>query len=667
MKRLYALVFFLTLYAPITAAGREVKLARYPHYNHGRIVFTYLADIWTADEDGKNIKRITANKARDVYPRFSPDGKWIAFSSDRNGNADVFIVPSEGGAVKQLTFHSADDTVLGWTPDSRAVLFASGRGDDFTGKLYTVSIDGGMERNAGADMGVNASYSPDGKKLAINRKGQSYWRKYYRGSMQTDVTVMDITGKKFTDLTDFDGIDSWPMWGTDGHIYFVSDREGNGLTNIWRVPEAGGKADKVTSFKTGDVRFPAISGDGKVIVFEHDFGLWKLDLASHKAGPIRLDIGAETQENLAEVRDFNSQADDYDLAPSGRRITFSIHGEIFTAPTDEGDLRQITDSPARDKDPGYSPDGKWVAFISDRSGREELYIAASDGVGEPQKITDLDSLKFSYAWSPNSKEIAFTSSDSKLRKYTVDSKQMAELSSSKYGNIGAPVWSPDGKWIAYSKPDYVRTSDVYLLPSGGGEERRVTFDSFNDVNPQFTHDGRKLYFVRTEAGLGGGGQPSAQIYAVSLEREERDPADPEDRPEQSELQDQSNEAVTRRIAGAQRNAPPKDINVDWAGLKRRTKQVTRMPFAVFNYAIAPDNRTVVFVTTEPAGIRSVPVIYSIQEDGRRLTRVTAGEPPSAEDGGGPGGGFGFGGGINNLNIARDGRTLFFKEGPSIYS
>ncbi|MFY9554197.1 MAG: S41 family peptidase, partial [Blastocatellia bacterium] len=656
-----------TLYAPITAAGREVKLARYPHYNHGRIVFTYLADIWTADEDGKNIKRITANKARDVYPRFSPDGKWIAFSSDRNGNADVFIVPSEGGAVKQLTFHSADDTVLGWTPDSRAVLFASGRGDDFTGKLYTVSIDGGMERNAGADMGVNASYSPDGKKLAINRKGQSYWRKYYRGSMQTDVTVMDITGKKFTDLTDFDGIDSWPMWGTDGHIYFVSDREGNGLTNIWRVPEAGGKADKVTSFKTGDVRFPAISGDGKVIVFEHDFGLWKLDLASHKAGPIRLDIGAETQENLAEVRDFNSQADDYDLAPSGRRITFSIHGEIFTAPTDEGDLRQITDSPARDKDPGYSPDGKWVAFISDRSGREELYIAASDGVGEPQKITDLDSLKFSFAWSPNSKEIAFTSSDSKLRKYAVDSKQTVELSSSKYGNIGAPVWSPDGKWIAYSKPDYVRTSDVYLLPSGGGEERRVTFDSFNDVNPQFTHDGRKLYFVRTEAGLGGGGQPSAQIYAVSLEREERDPADPEDRPEQSELQDQSNEAVTRRIAGAQRNAPPKDINVDWAGLKRRTKQVTRMPFAVFNYAIAPDNRTVVFVTTEPAGIRSVPVIYSIQEDGRRLTRVTAGEPPSAEDGGGPGGGFGFGGGINNLNIARDGRTLFFKEGPSIDS
>jgi len=172
--------------------------------------------------------------------------------------------------------------VLGWTPDSRAVLFASSRGDDFTGKLYTVSIDGGMERNAGADMGMNASYSPDGKKLAINRKGQVYWRKYYRGAAQSDIVVMDIAAKTFKQVTDFDGHDSWPMWGHDGGIYFVSDREGNGLTNIWRVSEDGGKAERITSFKTGDVRWTAVSGDGRVIVFEHDFGIWKLDVATRK-------------------------------------------------------------------------------------------------------------------------------------------------------------------------------------------------------------------------------------------------------------------------------------------------------------------------------------------------------------------------------------------------
>src|SRR5204862_980567 len=143
--------FLLIICAPLTALGREVKLVRYPSYNRGRIAFTYLADIWTADEDGKNVRRITANKARDVYPRFSPDGKWIAFSSDRNGNMDVFIMPAAGGAAKQLTSHSADDVVLGWTPDSLGVLFSSSRGDDFMPQLYTVALDGGMPQRAGTD------------------------------------------------------------------------------------------------------------------------------------------------------------------------------------------------------------------------------------------------------------------------------------------------------------------------------------------------------------------------------------------------------------------------------------------------------------------------------------------------------------------------------------
>jgi tricorn protease len=653
MKKLCLLALLFALSA--IASAREVRLARYPHYHQGRIAFTYLADIWTADENGQNIRRITVHKARDVYPRFSPDGKWIAFSSDRNGNMDVFIIPAEGGAARQLTFHSADDTVLGWSPDSRSVLFASNRNEDFAGKLYTVSIDGGMPRNAGADMGVYGTFSPDGKRLAINRKTQAYWRKYYRGSAHTDVTVMDIASKKFTDLTDFDGMDSWPMWSRDGFIYFASDREGAGLINIWRVSENGGKAERVTSFKTGDVRWPALSSDGKTIVFEHDFGLWKLDTASKKVSEIKLDIAAETQENLTEVREFNSQLDDYDLAPSGRRIVFSIYGEVFTAPVEEGDLVQITDGAARDRNPEYSPDGKWIVFNSDRSGREELYISPVDGSSQPQKITDHDSLKFATAWSPDSKEIAFTASDNRLRKYNVESKQITEIVASRYGNISQPVWSPDGKWIAYSKPDYTRTGEVYLIPSGGGEERRVTFDSYSDGSPQFSPEGRKLFFIRAEAGFGD--TPSAQIHSVALEREERDPADPEERPEAED------DPAARRQAGGQR-AQPRQVNIDWAGLKRRTRQVTRMPFAVTNFRVAPDSRTIAFVTTEPAGQGRVPVIYTIQEDGRRLTRVTAG----AGGEGGPGGGFGGqGGGLSNLNFSRDGRALFFREGRSVYS
>ena len=652
----------LALFVGRVGAFAETKLVRYPHYHAGQVAFTYLGDIWTADETGKNIRRLTVHRARDVYPRFSPDGKWIAFSSDRNGNLDVFIIPAAGGTAKQLTAHSADDTVLAWAPDSKRVLFGSNRAEDFAAKLYTVGLDGGMPQNVGADMGLWGSYSPDGGKLAINRHGQAYWRKYYRGSNQTDVTVMDVAQKKFTKLTDFNGSDSWPMWGSDGFIYFVSDREGGGLTNVWRVSEKGGTAEAVTTFKSGDVRWPAISADGKVIVFEHDFTVWKLDVASRKTAPIKLDIAAETQENTSEIRTFNSEADDYSLEPAGRRVAIAIYGEIFTAPTGEGDLVQITDGPARDQDPVYSPDGKRIAYVSDASGREEIYVTSTDGAGKPEQITNVDALKLSFSWAPDSKSIAYVSSDAKLRRYDLETKRTSDLLSSRFGNISAPAWSPDGKWIAYSRPDYVRTSDVYLIPSAGGEERRATFDSYNDSNPRFAPDGRKLYFVRSDGFGGGPGGGNAQIYAITLEREEQDPEDRQDVTDS----DAPRADVARTSGSAPSASPPAPLTIDWPGLKRRTRQVTRMPFSILSYTVAPDSRSIAFVTTEPAGMRTQPVLYTIQQDGRRLTRVLTGGAAAADDDDQPGGGPG-GAGMSDLAFARDGRTLYFREGRGVYA
>jgi tricorn protease len=660
---LFATTLFLI--ASISAFGREARLVRYPHYHNGRVVFTYLGDIWAADENGQNVQRLTVNRARDVYPRFSPDGKWIAFSSDRNGNLDVFIMPAGGGTAKQLTTHSADDTVLGWSADSKSVLFSSNRGEDFMPQLYLVSVDGGMPWKAGPDMGIQASYSPDGKRMAYNQKGQVYWRKYYRGAFSTDVMVMDVAAKKFTQVTDFDGLDSWPMWGRDGFIYFVSDRDGNGLTNIWRVSDSGGKADKVTAFKAGDVRWPAISADGRVIVFEHDFGIWKLDVNSKKATPISLNIDAETQDNMSEVQSFSSTADDYDLAPSSRRIAVSVHGEIFTAPVEEGDLKQITDNPARERSVGYSPDGKWLCYVSDQSGREEYYVVPVDGSGPATQITDIDALKLNYNWSPDSKEIVFAASDNKLRKLIVATKQATVLDTSQFGGFGSPVYSPDGKWIAYSKSDASRTSDIYIIAASGEEKEphKVTFDSNNDLNPQFGPDGRKLFFQRI-ASSGGGN--SVQIYSVWLERLDRDPDDAEEREAESNTnaaQGDGSEGQAVRRPPATR--PPHETKMDWAGMRHRTRQITRMPFPVSNYVIAPDSRTIAFVTSEPAGMANIGVIYSIQDDGRRLTRIVAGQPPTDDGEGGPGGG--FGGGFSGLNISRDGRTLFFREREGVYS
>lgn len=672
MKKLYPFAIALFVFASTSFVfAREAKLVRYPSYHNGRVAFTYLADIWVADENGQNLQRLTVNRARDAYPKFSPDGKWIAFSSDRNGNLDVFIIPSTGGSAKQLTFHSADDTVLGWVPDGRGILFSSSRGEDFMAQLYIVSVDGGLPRRAGTDMGNAASFSQNGQRIAYTPKGQTYWRKFYRGSYQTDVWVADVSAKKFTQVTDFEGMDSWPMWsGND--IYFVSDRDGNGLTNIWRVAESGGKAEKVTSFRSGDVRFPSISADGRTIVFEHDFGIWKLDVGSKKVSPIKLDIDAETQENDVEMRAFASEADDYDLAPNSRRLVVSVYGELFTVPVEEGDIRQLTDGPARDRFVSYSPDGKSVAFISDRSGREELYVAPVDGAGEATKLTDLDALKFGYNWSPDSKEIAFTSSDNKLRKVNVATKQVTDLDVSRYGNISTPEWSPDGKWLAYAKADASRTTDIYILDSSGAkiEPQKVTFDSYDERNPRFSPDGRKLFFIRSEAtGPGAAAQTaSVQIFSVGLEKLERDPDDPEERAEPEGPPPGAGEGgegmgPQRRPAAPR---PPHETKMDWAGLKRRTRQITRMPFAISQFTVAPDSRTLIFVTSEPSATASLPVVYSIQDDGRRLTRVTSGAPPQGE-GGGPGGFGGFGGGISNLSVSRDGRTLFFSERNGIYS
>ncbi|MDB5350678.1 MAG: Tol biopolymer transport system, periplasmic component-related protein [Planctomycetota bacterium] len=662
------------------ASAKEAKLTRYPHYHNGKVAFCYLGDIWTATEDGKNIQRMTVHKARDVYPRFSPDGKWIAFSSDRNGSLDVFVIPAEGGAVKELTTHSASEKVLGWSPDSKNVLFTSSRGEGFMPKLYTVPVTGGLARDAGPDMGIDGTFSPDGTKLAINRKGQSYWRKLYRGAYQTDVTVMDLAARTFKDLTEFDGLDSWPMWSQDGHVYFVSDREGKGLTNLWRVPESGGNAEKVTSFTTGDVRFPGMSADGKTIVFEHDFGVWKLDLASKQAAAIKFEIAAETQENLTEYRDFNSEVDDFDAAPNGKRIAFAVHGEIFTAPVDEGDLAQVTEGASKDYNVEYSPDGKLIAFVSDKTGREEIYTVPADGAGETKKVTDHDSLKPSYSWSPDSKKLAFVTLDGKLNTLNADGTDLKEIVVSKHGGLGGFAWSPDSKTIVYAKPDATQSSDVYLIPSGGGEEKKITFDSESERNPRFSADGKKVYFVRSGSsgdegggGFGGRGGGSA-LYVVYLEKQDKDPTEASANAPTGRGMPMFTPEMLAGAPQAPQPAAPKEVKIDWAGLKRRTLRITTG--SVLNYVPAYDSRTIVFAGTEGGGGGAAAALggggglglYSIQDDGKRQVRIASGSTPSLADlADGVRGGRGFGGGFSNIKIARDGRTVFYQEGDGVYT
>ena len=492
----------------LNAAQAQTRLLRYPSYSHGKVTFSYLGDIWVANEDGSGVQRITDNRAREINPRFSPDGKWIAFSSNREGNYDVYVVSAQGGKPKQLTFHSADDTVVGWTPDGKKIIFTSSRGVGvFPGvlTLFEISAEGGMEQAISTDWGSWASYSADGTKLAFSRHPGVWSRQHYRGSYAVDLWLMDVAAKKFTKLSDDDykGNYLWPMYAPNGEIYFVADRLPNekglqfggpaamkSVNNIWKMSDKGGAPVQVTHHTSGNLYFPSMSADGKTIVYEEDFGLWKLDVASGKSAEIKIDIKSDTKENDSELRTITNEAQGFSLSPSARRAAIVTHGEIFTVATDRGEIQRVTETAWREGNPQWSPDGKWIAFVSDRTGREEIWIADELG-NNSKKISDADCDKSSLLWAPDSKSMLWTGSDHSLRRVDVESGKTDVLASSDTGPIGTPQFSPDGKWVSYSKQDALLRSHIYVKPLDGSAEHMIGSEEFLVANgAKWTPDGK---------------------------------------------------------------------------------------------------------------------------------------------------------------------------------
>ena len=680
------LALALILLAPVALLA-EARLLRHPAYHKGKIAFSYLGDIWIANENGSGAERLTVHRAREVYPRFSPDGRWIAFSSNRAGNYDVFVMPSQGGEPRQLTFHTGNDQVAGWTPDSKKVIFQASRGALFPGipNLYEVSVDGGLEQVVPTDWGAWGSYSPDGGKLAFNRHPMVWWRKHYRGSYAADLWVMDAGAKKFSKLGDdeYQGNYLWPMYGSKGEIYFVADRLPNekgikpgsaevmkSVNNLWKIPERGGRAVQVTRHTGGQLFFPSISSDGRVIVYEESFGIWKLDTASGKSTEIKLNIISDDKENALETLAIQGEADSFSLSPSSKRAAISAHGEIFTIATDRGEVQRVTESYARDTGPQWSPDGKWIAFFSDRSGREEAWIADERG-NNLKKLSDSDTEKSAIVWAPDGKSLLYTASDHKLYRVNIESGKTDEVTSSEVSNVSNPQFSPDGAWISYTKIDRNFRPHVYVMPAAGGAERHIEReDLFSETGARWTPDGKKLIFM---AGVQQGGTATPrstvmQLYSVSLVSQEKNPVD---RGVDSEEEAAAAERTSRpRTAqpGAPSGPPAKvEVKIDWDGMARRIRQVTRLGDSVMTAAPSPDSRLYAFVTVGEQDGRRLSALYTIQEDGDRMTRVTVSQPTSGGEEGPPAPGRFFGGGIASPQFSRDGRTIYFTDGNGVYA
>jgi tricorn protease len=510
MRRLFSpLVLLLALAGPAAAQTPqgEARLLRFPATHGDRIVFSYAGNLYTVGNKGGIARRLTSHDGYEMFARFSPDGKWLAFTGQYDGNTEVYLMPADGGAPKRLTFTATlgrdevsdrmgpNNIVMTWKGNDEIVFRSRMREpNDFIGQLYTVSVKGGLPKQLPLPRGGFCSFSPDGKKLAYNRIFREFrtWKRY-RGGMADDVWVHDFDTKKTVNLTDNPAVDNFPMWHGD-KVYFLSDRDENLRFNLYVVDAAGGKARQLTHFKDYDVKFPSL-GD-TAIVFENAGYVYRFDLATEKAEKVPIRILEDFASGRTVLKDVSTKIAAYEISHDGKRALFSARGELFTVPAKEGQTRNLTNTPGvHERNPKWSPDGKWIAFISDASGEDEITLIPSGG-GKPVQLTNAGGpYKYALSWSPDSKKILWA--DKKMRLFYVDvaSKEVKQVDQAKAWEIREYVWSPDGKWIAYAVPEARTMQNVYLYSVEQGKSFAVTDGWYDSHHPEFSGDGKYLFFV----------------------------------------------------------------------------------------------------------------------------------------------------------------------------
>jgi tricorn protease len=508
LSRKAVLFWVVGLLMLAATAGAETKLLRFPDIHGDKVVFSYGGDLWTASTSGGMATRLTAHPGVELFAKFSPDGKWIAFTGQYDGDEQVYVIPATGGVPKQLTFYPSrgplparwgyDNQVYGWTPDGKSVVFRSLReyfdlGDS---RLYTVSVDGGLPVALPMPKSGAGDISPDGAKVVYSPLFRDFrtWKRYSGGWAQ-QLYIFDLKSHEAEKITDDARAHRDPMW-VGGKIYYSSDKDDT--NNLYSYDPSTKTTTELTHSTKWDVRWPSTDHQSR-IVYELDGELNIFDIATGQSTKLSIDVPTDALLMRPARVSAAGQIESASLSPKGERALFVARGDVFTAPIEKGAVRNLTNSSnAHDKFAAWSPDGAKIAFVSDLDGEDELYLINQDGTGKAVELTHgFHAMLNKLTWAPDGKRIAFSDKDGKLYVLTLDDKKVTQVAQDPRGRIGSYPWSADGGYLAYTMNAASGFTSVYVWSVTDGQSHRVTNELYDSENPAWDPDGNFLYYVST--------------------------------------------------------------------------------------------------------------------------------------------------------------------------
>lgn len=506
LRLILILVALLTL---MGVAQEEARLLRFPTTNGKQIVFTYAGDLYTVPVSGGVARKLTNHVGYEMFARFSPDGKTVAFTGQYDGNTEVFQIPAEGGVPTRLTVTATlnrddiadrmgpNNIVMTWTNTSNEVIFRSRMRsyNSFNGSLYAVKTTGELPRELPLPRGGFSSFSPDDSKMAYNRVFREFrtWKRY-KGGMADDIWIVDFKSGDLQNITENPAQDIIPMWANNGNIYFISDRTGR--MNLYSYNLSTKETKQHTNYTDFDIKFPSLGPDA--VVYEQAGYIHRFDLASETSAKVAIQIHEDFTASRGGLEDLSDEVTNFEIAPDGKRALFGARGEVLTVPAENGITRNLTQtSGAHERNSKWSPDGKWIAYISDASGENELWIAPQDGSGKAQQITSgADCYYYQIYWSPDSKKLLWGDNKLRLRYVDIATKKVTLVDQATAWEITQYAWAPDGSWIAYTKQDPERNHGIIHLYSVAQQKSYpVTDDWYSANSPAFSNDGKYLLFA----------------------------------------------------------------------------------------------------------------------------------------------------------------------------